>query len=102
MASIKRNHQAGCTGGNCDCFSRLDYRPQGASGSGKRLEFPTKKAAEQYLAETAVRAARGEYVDPARIPTFKVVAEEWLREKSGRHPSTVQGWRVHIRHLSKL
>jgi hypothetical protein len=28
--------------------------------------------------------------------------QEWLREKADRHPATVQGWRVHFRHLVKL
>jgi len=102
MASIKRSHQPECGGGGCDCPWRLDYRPQGTSGPRKRLEFPTKKAAEQYLSDTKVRAVRGEYVDPAKIPTFKRVAEEWLSEKSGRHPSTVGSWRVHIQHLNPL
>jgi integrase len=102
MASINRSHQPDCAGGGCECPWRLDYRPQGTSGPRKRLEFPTKKAAEQYLSDTKVRASRGEYLDPSKIPTFKKVAEEWLSEKLGRHPSTVEGWRVHIRHVSAL
>ncbi len=102
MASIKRIHRTRCTGGACECPWRVDYRPQGASGPRERRDLPTKKAAEQFLAGTTVRVARGEYIDSARIPTFKAVAAEWLREKSGRHPSTLQGWRVHIRHLAHL
>ena len=102
MASIKRNHQTDCTGGDCKCPWRLDYRPQGTAAARRRIEFPTKKAAEKFLADTVVRVARGEYVDPAKIPTFKTVSEEWLRGKSSRHPASVQGWGVHIRHLTKL
>ena len=102
MALIKRYHKPACTGGDCDCTWRLDYRPQGLTGPRKRIEFPTKKAAEKYLASTAVKVARGEYVDPARIPTFAKVGEEWMREKSNRHPATLGGWRVHLRHLAKL
>lgn len=102
MASIKRVHKAECAGGECDCPWRLDYRPKGLSAPRQRVEFPTKKAAQKHLASTAVKVARGEYIEPAKIPTFEQASQEWLREKSDRHPATVQGWRVHIRHLGKL
>src|SRR5260370_39997554 len=102
MASIKRYHNAACMGGNCDCPWRLDYRPQGLTGPRKRIEFPTKKAAERHLADTRHRVARGEYIAPSKIPTFERVADEWLRGKADHHPATVQGWRVHRRHLGAL
>jgi hypothetical protein len=102
MASIKRYHQAACMGGDCDCPWRLDYRPQGLAGPRKRIEFPTKKAAEKHLAATATKVARGEYISPEKIPTFAKAGEEWLRDKADRHPATVQGWRVHLKHLVKL
>jgi integrase len=102
MASIKRYHQAACIGGDCDCPWRLDYRPQGLAGPRKRIEFPTKKAAEKHLAATATKVARGEYIPPEKIPTFAKAGEEWLRDKADRHPATVQGWRVHLKHLVKL
>src|SRR6202047_3603481 len=86
MASIKRYHQAACVGGDCDCPWRLDYR----------------KAAEKHLAATATKVARGEYISPEKIPTFAKAGEEWLRDKADRHPATVQGWRVHLKHLVKL
>jgi hypothetical protein len=72
------------------------------AGPRKRVEFPTKKAAEKHLAATAVKVSRGEYIEPAKIPTFATVAAEWLREKADRHPATVQGWRVHLKHPAKL
>ena len=53
MASIKRFHQNGCNGQNCECAWRLDYRPQGFACPHKRIEFPTKKAAERHLTATA-------------------------------------------------
>lgn len=81
---------------------RLDYRPQGLAGPRKRIEFPTKKAAEKHLATTAHKVSRGEYISPEKFPTFKKAGEDWLREKSDRHPATVQGWRVHLKHLAKL
>jgi integrase len=102
MASIKRFHQDGCQGEDCQCPWRLDYRPQGLAGPRQRIEFPTKKAAEKHLASTAVKVSRGEYIEPAKIPTFEQASQEWFREKSDRHPATVQGWRVHVRHLAKL
>jgi integrase len=89
-------------GGDCDCPWRLDYRPQGLAGPRKRIEFPTKKAAEKHLAAMATKVARGEYISPEKIPTFAKAGEEWLRDKADRHPATVQGWRVHLKHLVKL
>ncbi len=56
MASIKRFHQNGCNGQNCECAWRLDYRPQGFACPHKRIEFPTKKAAERHLTATAHNA----------------------------------------------
>jgi integrase len=102
MAVIKRNHAPNCAGGDCDCPWRLDYRPQGMKGPRKRIEFPTKKAAEKYLTETRHKVSRGEYVPPAKIPMFEALTAEWLREKADRHPATVQGWKVHLKHLAKL
>jgi hypothetical protein len=49
MAKISRHHIDGCNGANCTCPYRLDYRPLGLSGPRRRIEFPTKKAAEKYL-----------------------------------------------------
>jgi integrase len=102
MASIKRYHQAACMGGDCDCPCRLDYRSQGLAEPRKRIEFPTKKAAEKHLAATATKVARGEYISPEKITAFAKAGPEWLREKANRHPATVQGWRVNLNHLAKL
>src|ERR1700735_2799703 len=102
MAQIKRHHAACCSSANCECSWRLDYRPQGITGPRKRMEFPTKKAAELHLAATAVKVSRGEYVDPVKVPTFAQVAGEWMTDRSGRHPATLAGWRVHLKHLAPL
>jgi integrase len=72
------------------------------SGAHKRIQFPTRKAAELHLATTAVKVNRGEYVAPAKIPTFGAVAQEWMRGKEGRHPATLSSWRVHLAHLAPL
>jgi len=87
MASIKRHHQNGCNGQSCDCAWRLDYRPLGTRGPRKRLDFPTKKAAEKHLAQTSVKVTRGEYLDHTQIPTFRAMAREWVQSKSDRRPS---------------
>jgi len=60
------------------------------------VRFETRKEAERFLAETAHRAARGEYVDPAKVPTFRQAAEEFLRSKCSRHPATLNGYRVQV------
>jgi integrase len=100
MASIKRHHQDGCNGQTCDCPWRLDYRPIGTYGSRRRLFFPTKKAAEKHLAETSAKASRGEYLDRARIPTFKDAAELWFRSKSDRRASHIADLRGRLnKHL---
>lgn len=89
MASIKRHHQDGCKGQNCECQWRLDYRPMGTYGSRRRLFFPTKKAAEKHLAETSAKASRGEYLDHATVPTFRDAAEKWFRSKTDRRASHI-------------
>ena len=33
------------------------------------------------------KASRGDYVEPAKVPTFADVAEDWFRSKSDRRPS---------------
>ena len=48
MTSIKRHHQDGCNGQNCECPWRLDYRPMGTYADGDYF-FP-RKAAEKQLA----------------------------------------------------
>jgi integrase len=69
-------------------------------GPRRRVRFPTKRAAERFLAETALQAARGEYVEPAKVPTFAEVAEDWLRSKQDRRPSHVLDLRTRLdRHL---
>jgi integrase len=103
MADIKKRHRPDCAGtGTCSCPYRLDYRPTGVTGPRKRIEFPTKKAAERFLNETSHKVSRGEYIAPELIPTFASVAEEWMRGKVRHHPASVAGWRVHLRHLAPL
>ncbi|HUY27325.1 MAG TPA: tyrosine-type recombinase/integrase [Candidatus Binataceae bacterium] len=102
MAQIKKRHAANCPGADCRCPYRLDYRPTGLAGPRKRIEFKTKKLAEQYLAHTKVKAVAGEYLDPVKIPIFGALASQWLIDRAGRHPATLAGWQVHLRHLAPL
>ena len=96
MASMKRHHQDGCNGQNCEWAWRLDYRPTGTYGSRRLLFFQTKKAAENHLAESSAKASRGEYLDRARIPTFKAAAELWFRSKTDRRASHVADLRTRL------
>jgi integrase len=80
----------------------LDYRPLGLAGPRKRIEFPTKKAAEKFLSATSHKVSKGEYIQPEKVPTFGRTAAEWLSSKADHHPASVQGWRTHMRHLIPL
>jgi integrase len=100
MASIKKFHLRGCKGGDCECLWALDYRPLGLYGPRRRVRFRTRRQAERFLTETAHQAARGEYVAPAKVPTFAEVAEDWFRSKSDRRPSHVSDLRTRLdKHL---
>jgi hypothetical protein len=96
MAKVAKYHKRDCISGSCACPYRLDFRPQGVLGPRKRLEFPTKKAAEKYLAATSTKVSRNEYIEPAKVPTFKDVAEDWLRSKGDRRPSYVADLRSRL------
>jgi integrase len=100
MASISKFHLPGCSGGACECQWCLDYRPLGVGGPRQRLRFKTRKEAERFLTDTAHKASRGEFVDPAKIPKFAEVAEDWLRSKLDRRPSHVSDLRTRLdKHL---
>ena len=96
MASIEKFHVASCSGSNCECLWALDYRPLGMGGARRRVRFKTKKQAELFLAQTAEKAARGEYVEPTKIPTFSEIAEDWFQSKIDRRPSHVSDLRTRL------
>jgi integrase len=96
MAKIEKFHVSSCSGDSCECLWELDYRPLGLCGPRRRVRFRTRKQAERYLAETTERAARGEYIAPAKIPTFAEVAEDWFWSKSDRRPSHVSDLRTRL------
>ena len=97
MAKISKHHGLLCScAAGCECLWRLDYRPLGLKGPRKRLDFPTKKAAERYLAETQTKVSRGEYIEAKQIPTFATVAEEWVKSKQDRRPSYAADLRARV------
>jgi integrase len=96
LAAIKKFHISSCTGGNCECLWALDYRPLGMHGTRRRVRFRTRKQAERFLTETAHRAAQGEYIEPAKVPTFAEIAEDWYRSKTDRRPSHVFDLRTRL------
>src|SRR5208337_1697543 len=96
MARIRKFHLPGCSSGDCECLWELDYRPLGMYGPRRRVRFPTRKAAERFQAETALQAARGEYVEPAKVPMFAEVAEDWFQSKTDRRPSHVSDLRTRL------
>jgi len=96
MASIRKFHLASCTGKDCSCLWVLDYRPLGTLGPRRRVRFKTRKEAERFQIDTVHRASRGEYVEPAKVPIFSEVAEEWFRTKSGRRPSHICDLRTRL------
>jgi hypothetical protein len=98
--AIKRIHRSECAGGDCKCPWLLDYRPLGVQGPRRMLQFETKKKAEQHRSTTQFKVRRGEYVDPAKTPTFKAAAEEWYLSKADRRVSHVSDLRSRLdKHL---
>jgi len=49
MASIKRFHQNGCKGENCECAWRLDYRPLGTRGHASGFTFRLRRRLRSIL-----------------------------------------------------
>ncbi|MGA2408799.1 MAG: phage integrase SAM-like domain-containing protein [Candidatus Binataceae bacterium] len=72
-------------------------------GARRRVRFRTRKQAERFLSETSQRAARGEYAEPAKVPVFAEVAEDWFEGKAGRPPSHVADLRARLdKHILPL
>ena len=84
VMAFKRTHNGNCWGGDCKCLWLLDYRPLGVKGPRRIIQFATKKAAEVHRASTQVKVRHGEYVDPAKTPTFKAAAEFWYASETDR------------------
>src|SRR5260370_36344189 len=96
MASIRKFHVARCSGKDCNCLWVLDYRPLGLFGPRRRVRFKTHKQAEQFQTDTRQKASGGDYIEPAKVPTFGDIAEEWFKSKLDRRPSHVFDLRTRL------
>ncbi|HUO05405.1 MAG TPA: site-specific integrase [Candidatus Binataceae bacterium] len=103
MANIRRFHLGSCTGGKCECPWVLDNRPLGVRGPRQRVRFQTQKEAQRFLTNVQHKVDVGEYIDPATVPNFGDVAEEWYLSKSDRRPSHVASLRRRLdKHLMPI
>jgi integrase len=75
------------------CY-RIDFRDK--TGRRYRLNYPTRKEADDKLTELKGRIRKNEFVAPQSIPKFAEVAEQWLALKSDRRPGTVNNWRAQV------
>ena len=105
--SIKKFHHKGCDvkrdGGSCACPWRLDFRTRSACPA--RISDSNSKLARRPSSTRpciAFGLAQRVHRPRTSIPTFGAVAAEWMREKSDRHPATLLGWRVILKHLKPL
>lgn len=75
---------------------RVDYRDD--RGDRFRKFFSTKTEAQRFLTRIESKLDDGTYVSPKDVPTFAVVAREWLATKvaGSYRPSTLQSWRIHL------
>lgn len=81
---------------------QIDFRDQ--HGRRFRKSFERFKDAERALREIRDQVDERSFVPPREIPTFRAVADEWLRAQvKGHDPSTVGGWHTHLNaHLYPL
>src|SRR5258708_26859300 len=75
------------------CY-RIDFRDK--TGRRYRLNYPTRKEADDKLTELKGRILKNEFVAPRSAPKFAVVAEEWLELMSNRRPGTMNNWRGRV------
>jgi integrase len=75
------------------CY-RIDFRDK--TGRRYRLNYPTRKEADDKLTELKGRVLKNEFVAPRSIPKFSVVAEEWLGLMRNRRPGTVNNWLAQV------
>jgi integrase len=72
----------------------VDFR--NPDGKRRWKTFDTKKAAEDELTDLKVELKQGTYRDPATLPTFAVVATDWLAVKRDHPPATFQFWQTQV------
>jgi integrase len=76
----------------------FDYRDH--HGKRHMRFYKTKREAEDAQTEIKKQIKDRTYVDPAELPTFAVVARQWLDSRRDRAPQTWEMYRIQIeRHL---
>jgi hypothetical protein len=88
MAKVAKYHKCDCISGSCACPYRLDFRPQGVRGPRKRLEFPTKKAAESTYIAMVPRNPYKRYGCGRSGDPFGRSRKKWA--KVGTEPSAIE------------
>ena len=73
---------------------QIDFRDQ--KGVRHRESFTHLKAADKRLREVKGEVEEGRFVDPKRLPTFGVLAEQWYRGKRDHRISSQAQWRSHL------
>ena len=94
--AIEKFHAPGCAGGDCKCPWRLDYRPEGMAGHVSGSNSRRRRRRRNTLTETRHKASLGEYIAPAKVPTFKSAAELWYASKLDRRPAHVADLRSRL------
>jgi len=72
-----------------------------------RRRFKTKGDADDFLTKIGPELKEGTWVAPKDIPTFGILADDWLRGRielsrqpgAGYRPSTLLQWQSHVAHL---
>jgi integrase len=73
---------------------RTDFRD--ANGQRYRQLYPTKKEADAALADNKVKIREGRFLAPAKVPTFREVAQAWLSSRATRRQGTLDNYRCHV------
>jgi hypothetical protein len=84
---------------------RADFTDK--EGVRHRQRFKTQGEADAYLTEKKSEIKNDTYVAPEKIPTFGVLADEWIAGRieqsrtpgEGYRPSTLAQWQAHIEHM---
>jgi hypothetical protein len=84
---------------------RADFTDK--QGIRHRDRFKTKALAEDYLTEKKAEIKEDTYIAPRNVPTFGLLADEWIAGRieqsrtpgSGYRPSTLAQWQSHIAHM---
>jgi len=73
---------------------RADWRDK--QGNRYRKTFDLKKDAEDFLSTVKVDIKNGTFLTAKTAPLFREVAEEWLKSKCDKRPSTLAQYRMHL------